>query len=116
MWDWLNPTEVPPWLEIAPQVAAILWFGAVGGCIGSFLNVVYHRVPRGEGIVVRGSHCPACGHKIRWRHNLPIFGWLVLRGKCYDCRAPIPIRYWLFEVVFAVLFMAVAWWFWPDRW
>ncbi|TWT85382.1 Leader peptidase PppA [Posidoniimonas polymericola] len=112
MWDWLNTTEVPTWLEAAPLVALELWLFAVGGCIGSFLNVVYHRVPRGEDIVVRGSHCPVCDHPIRWRHNLPVIGWLVLRGKCYDCKAPIPIRYWLFELFFGALFAIVGWWVW----
>ncbi|TWT32468.1 Leader peptidase PppA [Posidoniimonas corsicana] len=112
MWDWLNTTEVPTWLEVAPVVALVLWFFAVGACVGSFLNVVYTRAPRGEDVVVKGSHCPVCNHPIRWRHNLPVIGWLVLRGKCYDCKAPIPIRYWLFELVFGTLFALVGWWIW----
>lgn len=108
MGEWFPTNGVSPWLEEAPRVAFLIWLGYVGACVGSFLNVVYTRVPRGEDIVFRGSHCPACGHPIRWRHNLPIFGWLILRGRCYDCGAPIPVRYWLFEVFFAVLFVLIA--------
>lgn len=114
MWDWLYTADVPPWLENAPQVAFLVWLAYVGACIGSFANVVYHRLPRGEDIVFRGSHCPVCQHPIRWYHNLPIFGWLMLRGRCYDCGARIPIRYWLFEVGFAIAFALVGWWFWPT--
>ncbi|MCA9240785.1 MAG: prepilin peptidase [Planctomycetales bacterium] len=114
MFDWLQSAEAHPYLEHAPLIAFLIWIGFVGACVGSFLNVVYHRVPRGEDIVVRGSHCPVCDHPIRWRHNLPIFGWLMLRGRCYDCGAPIPIRYWLFELFFGALFALAGWWFWPG--
>ena len=93
------------------DAAFVIWFAYVGGCIGSFLNVVYHRLPRGEDIVFQSSRCPMCEAPIRTRHNLPIVGWLMLRGRCYDCQAPIPIRYWLYEVVFAVVFGVCGWWF-----
>ena len=58
----------------------------LGLVIGSFLNVVVHRVPRGESVVSPPSACPRCGTPIRTRHNVPVLGWLVLRGRCYDCR------------------------------
>lgn len=67
--------------------------GLLGLMIGSFFNVVLHRVPRGESVVFPGSHCPACGHSVRARHNVPVLGWLVLRGRCFDCGAAISARY-----------------------
>jgi leader peptidase (prepilin peptidase)/N-methyltransferase len=80
----------------------------LGLAVGSFLNVVIHRVPRAESLVRPGSHCPACGHAIRTRHNLPLVGWLVLRGRCADCRSPISARYPLVELATAGLFVAVT--------
>ena len=108
-WDNLFGFEQSPaWLEQGPWWAAALWFAAVGGCVGSFLNVVSLRGPKGQDVVFRPSACPVCGQRIRWRHNLPVIGWLLLRGRCYDCRVPIPIRYWLWELAFAVLFAVVG--------
>lgn len=75
----------------------------LGACVGSFLNVVIYRVPRGESIVFPGSHCPACGRPIRWFDNLPILSWLLLRAKCRDCNAPISPRYLVIELATAVL-------------
>jgi leader peptidase (prepilin peptidase) / N-methyltransferase len=84
-------------------LAAIL-----GSVVGSFLNVVAHRVPRGESVVSPPSACPACGARIRNRHNVPALGWLLLRGRCYDCAEPISARYPLVEAGTAVLFVATA--------
>jgi leader peptidase (prepilin peptidase)/N-methyltransferase len=78
--------------------------GLLGLAIGSFLNVVLHRVPRGESVVHPPSHCPLCGAQIRARHNVPVLGWLVLRGRCHDCRAPIPARYPLVEAATGAVF------------
>ncbi|MEN0111173.1 MAG: prepilin peptidase [Planctomycetota bacterium] len=94
----------PRWLGSGPWIAVAFWFAAVGGCVGSFLNVVALRAPRGDDVVFQPSACPVCGQPIRWRHNLPVIGWLVLRGRCYDCHTPIPARYWLWEVAFAAAF------------
>ncbi len=80
----------------------------VGACIGSFLNVVIWRVPQGESIVTAPSHCPACGHGIRWYENVPIFGWIWLRGKCSRCHVRISVRYPVVESLTALLFLA-AW-------
>ncbi len=83
--------------------------GAVLGLlIGSFLNVVIWRVPRGRSVVSPGSACPECGHPVRARDNIPVVSWLVLRGRCRDCGAPISVRYALVEIGTAVLFTAVA--------
>jgi prepilin signal peptidase PulO-like enzyme (type II secretory pathway) len=84
------------------------WLFAFGACTGSFLNVVVYRLPRGQSLSYPGSRCPVCGHPIRWYHNLPIFSWFWLRGKCYDCAAPIAFRYPLVELANAMLFVVVA--------
>ena len=82
----------------------------LGLAVGSFLNVVVWRVPRGESVVSPPSACPACGARIRARDNVPIVSWLVLHGRCRDCRARISRRYPLVELVTALLFAATAWW------
>ena len=79
-----------------------------GLAIGSFLNVVIYRVPAGESIVRPPSKCPNCGHEIRNRHNIPVLGWLMLRGKCYDCGNPISPRYPLVEAATGALFAVVT--------
>jgi leader peptidase (prepilin peptidase)/N-methyltransferase len=91
-----------------PQLPLLIVVALVGLAVGSFLNVVIHRVPRGESLVRPSSHCPHCGHEVRNRHNIPVLGWLLLRGKCADCAAPISIRYPLIEAGTAALFVAVA--------
>lgn len=77
--------------------------------MGSFLNVVIYRVPAGESVVRPPSKCPSCSHPIRTRHNIPVFGWLLLHGRCYDCRAPISARYPVVEAATGVLFAALTW-------
>ncbi|WP_067496507.1 A24 family peptidase [Actinoplanes sp. TFC3] len=91
-----------------PQPLLLGIVGLLGLAVGSFLNVVIHRVPRGESLVRPGSHCPNCGNEVRNRHNIPVLGWLLLRGKCADCQAPIGARYPLVEAGTAALFVAVA--------
>lgn len=84
----------------------------LGACIGSFLNVVIWRLqqddPARRSLGGR-SHCPHCGAAIRWYHNVPVLGWLVLRGKASCCQKPISFRYPLVEALTAVLFLAVWW-------
>ena len=82
--------------------------GLFGLLIGSFLNVVVHRVPRGESVVSPPSACPSCGNAIRPRDNIPVAGWLLLKGKCRDCAAPISPRYPLVEAATAALFVVMA--------
>ena len=77
-------------------------FGLV---LGSFLNVVIYRVPRRESIVWPGSRCTSCGHDVRWHDNLPIVSWVILRGRCRDCGAPISRRYPLVEGLTGALFL-----------
>ena len=85
----------------------VLWFGFVGACFGSFLNVVAARLPRGRS--VRGSsHCPSCGIRLRFLDNTPIIGWLINRGKCRDCDAPIALRYLVTEMIVCAVTFVVA--------
>jgi leader peptidase (prepilin peptidase)/N-methyltransferase len=91
-----------------PQPLLLVIVGLLGLAVGSFLNVVIHRVPRGESLVRPGSHCPTCAHEVRNRHNVPVLGWLLLGGRCADCRTPISVRYPLVEAGTAALFVAVA--------
>lgn len=90
------------------DVAAPILAGLLGLAIGSFLNVVAHRVPAGESVVSPPSACPSCGHEIRNRHNVPVLGWIVLRGRCFDCAEPISARYPLVELGTGFAFALVA--------
>ncbi len=86
----------------------IVGCGLLGLAIGSFLNVVIYRVPRGESIVTPRSHCPNCSALIREYDNIPVVSWLVLRGKCRHCKQPISPRYLLVELTTAALFAGLA--------
>lgn len=85
--------------------------GVFGSMIGSFLNVVAYRVPLGRSIVAPPSACPGCGARIRAFDNIPVVSWLLLHGKCRNCRMAISVRYPLVELGTALLFAAVAWWY-----
>ncbi|MCE0522085.1 MAG: prepilin peptidase [Methylacidiphilales bacterium] len=88
------------------NLEAFFAFG-VGACIGSFINVCVYRIPLNRSVVSPGSHCSACGAPIPWYHNVPIFSWLVLRGRAACCGTRIDLRYWLVELGMAFLFMAL---------
>jgi leader peptidase (prepilin peptidase)/N-methyltransferase len=87
-----------PWFF--PTVAFVF-----GACIGSFLNVVIYRVPKGESVVTPGSHC-GCGQPIKWYDNIPIVSWLLLRGRARCCGRPFSVRYPAIELLTALLFLA----------
>ena len=91
------------------EVSLILVAGLFGLLVGSFANVAIHRIPAGESVVSPPSACPHCGHAVRPRDNVPVLSWLLLRGRCRDCAAPIAWRYPLVELAMALLFAAVAW-------
>jgi leader peptidase (prepilin peptidase)/N-methyltransferase len=76
-----------------------------GLAIGSFLNVCIHRIPRGESINHPPSRCPGCGQGLRWFDNVPVLGYLWLRGRCRSCRAPISLRYPIVELMTMALFL-----------
>jgi leader peptidase (prepilin peptidase) / N-methyltransferase len=82
--------------------------GLFGAVIGSFLNVVAHRVPRGESLLSPGSHCPVCGAPVKPYDNIPVVSWLLLRGRCRNCGTRISPRYPLVELATAVSFAAVV--------
>ncbi|MFN3417511.1 MAG: prepilin peptidase [Caldimonas sp.] len=121
----MSPEVLAWWLS--PAALAVL-----GLCVGSFLNVVIHRLPLmlerqwrrdsaelleqplpddGEplSLLRPGSRCPQCGHRIRWYENIPVISWIVLRARCSACKAPISWRYPGVELLTATLFAGVAW-------
>lgn len=86
----------------------VLLAGVLGLVIGSFLNVVVHRVPLHRSIAWPGSHCPGCGAEIRARDNVPLLSYVLLGGRCRDCGVRIPVRYPMVEAVTGALFAAAA--------
>ena len=87
----------------------IVYSAVLGLVVGSFLNVVVYRVPRGLSIVRPRSACPTCQHPIADRDNIPVVSWLALRGRCRHCNSAISARYPLVEASTAALFALVAW-------
>ncbi len=91
--------------NIVIEIALIVFiFGAM---IGSFLNVVIYRIPKDESIVFPSSKCQSCQNALKWWHNIPIFSWLFLRGKCYFCKAKISAQYPIVEFLTGLLFVAL---------
>ena len=88
------------------EIVWLVYFFGVGACVGSFLNVVIYRLPKKESLIRPGSHCPACNSPIRWYHNIPIVGYLVLGGKCADCGEKFSARYAAVETLTGLLFVA----------
>jgi leader peptidase (prepilin peptidase) / N-methyltransferase len=93
-----------PGAELVLLAMAFAW----GAILGSFVNVVIHRVPRGESVVTHGSRCPACGAAIRPWDNVPILGWLLLRGRCRDCGTAISPGYPAVEAACGLIAMTIA--------
>lgn len=94
---------LPPWF--LPLACAL-----IGACIGSFLNVVIYRLPQRLSVNKPSrSFCPDCKTTLPWKLNIPLISWLLLKGKCKFCGKKIPIRYWLVEVMTALLFGGIAW-------
>ncbi len=97
------------------MTVAVVVFAFLGGLlVGSFLTVVAHRVPRGESIVGPRSCCPGCGEQIAAYDNVPVFSWLMLRGRARCCGVPISPRYPLTELTVGMLFAAVVLVFWDE--
>ncbi len=85
--------------------------GLFGICIGSFLNVLIYRIPKGEGVVVGSSHCMSCGKKLKWYELIPILSYVFLHGKCSKCDTRISLQYPLIEAINGILYMIVFYYF-----
>jgi leader peptidase (prepilin peptidase)/N-methyltransferase len=102
-------TALLPDLTLIPQPFIYVVTGVVGAIIGSFLNVVIHRVPRDESVVLPGSRCPSCGAVISFYDNVPVLSYLMLGGRCRSCKVHISARYPAVEALTALLWLAVVW-------
>src|SRR5215213_5845388 len=98
-----------PELTLIPPVFGYIVAGVFGAIIGSFLNVVVHRIPLEESIVFPNSRCPSCCMAIAFYDNIPVVSYIVLGAKCRHCKAGISFRYPAVELLTAVLFIGVAW-------
>jgi leader peptidase (prepilin peptidase)/N-methyltransferase len=88
-----------------PHLVYIPFLFVLGACVGSFLNVVVWRLPRGESLITPPSHCPKCNTALAWYDNVPVFGWIFLKGRCRYCREPISARYPIIEAITGGLFV-----------
>jgi leader peptidase (prepilin peptidase)/N-methyltransferase len=105
----LSLTAVLPDLSLIPQSFIYVVAGLFGAIIGSFLNVVVHRLPREESIVLPSSRCPSCGAAIAFYDNVPVLSYLMLGGRCRSCKVHISARYPAVEALTAVLWLGVVW-------
>src|SRR5688572_19891946 len=87
----------------------MIFGGFFGLMLGSFLNVCIHRWPKEESVVKPRSRCPGCGKMIAWYDNIPVLSWLVLGGKCRNCKAAISIQYPLIELTTGIIWVFMAW-------
>ncbi|MGM9683641.1 MAG: prepilin peptidase [Eubacteriales bacterium] len=85
-----------------------------GLCVGSFLNVVIYRLPRGMNLAKPGSHCTSCGYELRWYDNIPVISYILLGGKCRKCKQHISFRYTAVELLNTALWLLCAWCFWEK--
>jgi len=92
---------------MTPSLITFFAAALAGLCIGSFLNVVIYRLPKGQSIIFPGSACPHCGHTVRWGDNLPLLGWVRLKGRCRDCQEPFGFQYPLVELLGGTASVAV---------
>jgi len=89
--------------------ASVTLLAGLGLLVGSFLNVVVYRLPRGLSVATPRSGCPSCGHPVRFYDNVPVLSWLLLAGRCRDCSAPIGWRYPVVEAGTGALFAVIGW-------
>jgi len=97
-----------------PLSFQLIWIFLFSLCLGSFLNVVIFRVPRGRSIVFPGSACTFCGHLIQWWENIPLASYLLLRGKCRFCRTLISPRYFFIELLTGIVGVFLYYHFYPN--
>ena len=86
----------------------LVYAGVLGAAVGSFMNVCVSRLPRGESLVRPRSKCPGCGGPIAWYDNVPLLSWVLLRGRCRECRQPISIQYPAVELIAAGIWVGMA--------
>ncbi|HEU0300443.1 MAG TPA: prepilin peptidase [Longimicrobium sp.] len=91
------------------ELFVMAYAALIGACVGSFLNVCVYRWPEDQSVISPPSACPSCGTRIRWYDNVPVLGWLWLRGRCRSCGARISIQYPLVELLTAALWVMAAW-------
>jgi leader peptidase (prepilin peptidase) / N-methyltransferase len=94
---------------VDPVLASVIF--VLGLAFGSFLNVCIYRLPRGISVVTPRSACPKCEYGIALYDNMPVLSWMILRGRCRHCKAPISPRYWMIELLTGALFLACSWHF-----
>ena len=102
-------TAISPDLNFLPQPFIYVVAGILGAVIGSFLNVVIHRLPLEQSIVLPSSRCPSCGAVISFYDNVPVLSYLMLGGRCRSCKVHISARYPAVEALTALLWLAVVW-------
>src|SRR6056297_2258741 len=98
---------MPTWL-ILQHAPAMVFVACVVAAVGSFLNVVVYRLPSGMGLMNPPSRCPVCGRPLSFfRENLPVLGWLLIRGRCRTCETRVSPRYMLVELAFGLAFLGL---------
>ncbi|QQS09321.1 MAG: prepilin peptidase [Phycisphaerales bacterium] len=93
-------------LQFMHRVVMLGFMFAFGACVGSLINVLVWRLPRGLGVVTPASACPSCGTRLTWRENIPVIGWIMLRGRCRFCSARVSAEYPIVEAIVGFLFVA----------
>jgi leader peptidase (prepilin peptidase)/N-methyltransferase len=102
-------TLLPDFNELIPPPFSYIIAGAFGAIVGSFLNVVIHRLPREESVALPSSKCPSCSTEIAFYDNVPVLSYVLLGGRCRSCKTHISARYPAVELLTALLFVAVTW-------
>ena len=95
-------------MPLTVHMLFLVYAGVLGAAVGSFMNVCVSRLPHGESLVRPRSKCPACGGPIAWYDNIPLLSWILLRGKCRQCRERISIQYPAIELVTAAIWVGMA--------
>ena len=101
-------------MEIYFKVITYVLSALLGLCVGSFLNVVIYRVPEKMNLAKPASHCPKCGYQLKWYDNIPVVSYIILGGKCRNCKEHISFRYTFVEIINALLWVACVAVFWEK--
>lgn len=90
------------------DIIILIYAFLIGGCIGSFLNVVALRLPKGEDFVFKKSHCVTCNHELKWYENIPIIGYISVKGKCRYCKTKLSPNYIIMELITAISYVLIV--------